>query len=163
MSKQQSTKKEQIQTIIIAVLSLVIIFGGAYFASELKYCQVIEPTEVLTDIGMSEFNELLKSEDASIIYIARPGCGYCQQQKPIMEEVARDNKLEVHYLNTDNLTETEMYSLFAVDTKLFGKDGSEFGTPTTLVVKSGKIVDSVIGYTEKDSLVNFFTKNDLIK
>ena len=102
MSKQQSTKKEQIQTNIIAVLSLVIIFGGAYFASELKYCQVIEPTEVLTDIGMSEFNELLKSEDASIIYIARPGCGYCQQQKPIMEEVARDNKLEVHYLNTDN-------------------------------------------------------------
>lgn len=163
MKEQHSTKKEKIQSVIIAVLTLIIVLGGAYFASELKYCEVKEPVELLQEIGMTEFTTLLNEEEPSIIYIARPGCGYCQQQEPIVEETVEEYGLTVHYLNTDNLTETEMYSLFAVDKELFGEEGKDFGTPTTLVVKSGKIVDSVVGLTSKEGLVELFTKNDLIK
>ena len=161
--KQQSTTKERIQSIIIAVLSLIIVLGGAYFASELKYCEVKEPVELLQDIGMTEFTTLLNEKEASIIYIARPGCGFCQQQEPIVEKLVEENGLTVHYLNTDHLSENEFYSLVKVDTKLFGKDGEDFGTPTILVVKSGKIVDSVVGYKEEGALKEFFTKNGFIK
>lgn len=162
MKKEQGTKKEKIQSVIIAILSLIIILGGAYFASEIKYCETPEEVVLLQDIGMTEFTTLLHNNEPSIIYIARPGCGYCQQQKPIVESIVSEYGVVVHYLNTDNLTEDEMYSLFAVDTKLFGEDGKEFGTPTTLVVKSGKIVDSVVGLTDEDSLIDFFSKNELI-
>lgn len=163
MKQQQTTKTEKIQGIIIAVLTLVIILGGAYFASELKYCEVKEPVELLQDIGMTEFTTLLNEEEPSIIYIARPGCGYCQQQEPIVEQIVEEYGITVHYLNTDNLTDSEMYSLFKVDTKLFGEEGEDFGTPTILIVKAGKVVDSIVGLTAEDSLVDFFEENGLIK
>jgi len=163
MMEQQSTNKEKIQSIVIAVLALIILFGGAYFASELKYCEMPEPVEVLEEIGMTEFTTLLNGEESSIIYIARPGCGFCQQQEPIVESVALENDIVVHYLNTDNLTSDEMYSLFKVDTKLFGEEGKDFGTPTILIVKDGKIVDSVVGLTEEEGLISFFKDNKIIK
>lgn len=160
MKEQQSTKKEKIQSIIIAILTLVIILGGAYFASELKYCEVQEPVELLQDIGMTEFTTLLNEEEPSIIYVARPGCGYCQQQKPIMEEVVSEYGVTVHYINTDNLTEIEVNDLITMVEEATDDD---FGTPTTLIVKSGKIVDFVVGLNSKDGLVDLFAKNDFIK
>ena len=48
----QGTKKEKIQGIIIAILSLIIVFGGAYFASELKYCDQKEELQ-FEEIGFN--------------------------------------------------------------------------------------------------------------
>ena len=63
--EEKGTKKEKIQSIIIAVLSLIIVFGVAFFASELKYCDVKEEIQ-LEEIGMNEFITLLNDEsDAS--------------------------------------------------------------------------------------------------
>lgn len=160
--EEKGTKKERIQSIIIAVLSLIIVFGVAFFASELKYCDVKEEIQ-LEEIGMNEFITLLNDESASIIYIARPGCGYCQQQQPIMKAVVNEYNLTVHYLNTDNLTNENMSYIFKLDEKLFGENGKNFGTPTTLIVKKGEIVDSVIGLTQNKDLVTFFKENGFIK
>lgn len=160
--EEKGTKKEKIQSIIIAVLSLIIVFGVAFFASELKYCDVKEEIQ-LEEIGMNEFITLLNDESSSIIYIARPGCGYCQQQEPIMKAVVNEYNLTVHYLNTDNLTNENMSYIFKLDEKLFGENGKNFGTPTTLIVKKGEIVDSVIGLTQNKDLVTFFKENGFIK
>lgn len=160
--EEKGTKKERIQSIIIAVLSLIIVFGVAFFASELKYCDVKEEIQ-LEEIGMNEFITLLNDESSSIIYIARPGCGYCQQQEPIMKAVVNEYNLTVHYLNTDNLTNENMSYIFKLDEKLFGENGKNFGTPTTLIVKKGEIVDSVIGLTQNKDLVTFFKENGFIK
>ena len=160
--EEKGTKKEKIQSIIIAVLSLIIVFGVAFFASELKYCDVKEEIQ-LEEIGMNEFITLLNDESASIIYIARPGCGYCQQQEPIIKAVVNEYNLTVHYLNTDNLTNENMSYIFKLDEKLFGENGKNFGTPTTLIVKKGEIVDSVIGLTQNKDLVTFFKENGFIK
>lgn len=160
----KGTKKERVLTIVVVVLSAIIVFGGAYFASELKYCSVAETKEVtLEQIGMNEFTTLLNDESASIIYIARPTCGYCQQQEPIVKQIFGEYDLPLYYLNTDNLSAEEMSKLFETDESLFGKDGSEFGTPTTIVVKNGKIVDSTVGLTQKDDYLSFLKNNGFIK
>ena len=160
--EEQGLTKEKIQGIIIAILSAIIIFGGAYFVSELKYCEVKE-TVSLSEIGINEFTTLLNDEAASIIYIARPGCGFCKQQEPIMKQVATEYDLIVHYLNTDELTTDNMVYLLGLDKKLFGEDGKKFGTPTTLIVQKGKIVEGSIGLMSNTELVNFFTKHGFIK
>ena len=116
----------------------------------------------LSEIGMSEFTTLLNGEEASIIYLARPGCTYCQRQEPIVKELISEYNLVFHYLNTDNLTSDEMQSIFSIDEELFGENGEEFGTPTTLIVKEGKIVDSLIGLTQKESFEEFLHNNELI-
>ncbi len=157
------TKREKVMGVVITVLSLVILCGVAYFASELKYCSVEENEVKFDNIGINEFTTLLNGDTAEIIYIARPGCYYCQQQEPIVKKLISKYELVFHYLNTDELTEADMNKIFAVDVELFGKDGSEFGTPTTLVVKNGKIVDSLVGLTQQTEFESFLTKNGFIK
>ena len=160
------TKREKVQGVVIAILSLIIVFGFAYFASELKYCDNsdVEESDVeLSQIGITEYTTLLNGDSASIIYVARPTCSYCQKQEPIVKQLVAEHNIVVHYLNTDELSSADMNVLFKSDTKLFGEDGSEFGTPTTLVVKGGKVVDSLIGLTEKDSFESFLQKNGFIK
>lgn len=161
---ENGTKKEKIQGIIIAILSVIIVLGGAFFASELKYCEVKEePKVTLEEIGMNEFTTLLNDKSPSIVYIARPSCGFCQQQEPIVESLVASYELPLFYLNTDNLTDKEMLSLFKVDEKLFGKEGKEFGTPTTIAVKGGKIIDALVGLTQKADFEQFLKNNGFIK
>lgn len=157
------TKREKIMAGVIAVLSLVILCGVAYFASEMKYCSKEEKEVEFDNIGINEFTTLLNDDEASIIYIARPGCYYCQQQEPIVKDLISKHGLVFHYLNTDELSETDMNKIFAVDVTLFGKDGEEFGTPTTLIVKGGKIVDAQVGLTQTGDFEKFLTKNGFIK
>ena len=161
----KGTKKERIQTVVIAILSVIIVFGGAYFASELKYCSTPEQkVGELEQIGMTEFTTLLNDDSASVIYIARPTCSYCQQQEPIVKEIVGENEgLPIFYLNTDNLTSDEMSKLFKTDKELFGEDGKDFGTPTTIIVQKGKVVDSIVGLTDKDNYVSFLQRHGFIK
>ena len=159
---EQGTTKEKIQSVIIAILSIIIVFGGAFFASELKYCKVEELVS-LESISFNNFTTLLNDDAASIIYIGRPDCGYCQQQEPIMKQVATEHELNIFYLNANELTAKDSSTLFALDEKIFGKDGKEFGTPTTLIVKKGKIVEGSVGLMQKADLVKFLTKHEFIK
>ena len=158
------TNREKIQSIIIAVLVAIIIFGGAFMASELKSCDVVAEKEVeFEEISMVEFTTLLNADTNSFVYLARPGCGYCEQQQPILKDLVSKYGFTVFYLNTDNLSDNDFLTIFALDTNIFGEDGSKFGTPTMLIVKDGKIVDSIIGLTQSDSLEDFLTKNSIIK
>lgn len=156
---------DKIKNIVIVILSLIIIIGGCYFIPEMKNCGSPRTEETELDvIGMTEFTTLLNADVESVIYIARPTCTFCQSQEPIVKEIVSEYKgIPVFYLNTDELSADEMHTLFKTDKALFGEDGKEFGTPTTLVVKNGKIVDSIVGLTQKNDFINFLQKNNIIK
>lgn len=159
----KNMSKEKIQGIIIVILLLIITFGGSYFASEMKTCSNnTESKEVeLASISYSEYKKLKKEDDLSIIYIARPGCSYCQQQEPIVKQIMQEYGLMVNYMNTDDMSSEEIEEL--INSYDVFKGGDNFGTPTILLVQKGKIVDSTIGYSEKDALVSFFTEHELIE
>lgn len=164
MKEQNGTKKEKIQGIIIAVLAIIIVIGGSFFASELKYCKSNSKDVELEEIGMTEFTTLLNGESAEIIYLARPGCAFCQKQEPIVKQIIAEHDVVFHYLNTDNLTQDQFNAIIDLDEdeSLFGENGKKFGTPTILIVKEGKIVDAQVGYTEKAEFEKFLQNNGFI-
>ena len=164
MKEQNGTKKEKIQGIIIAVLAIIIVIGGSFFASELKYCKSNNKDVELEEIGMTEFTTLLNGDSAEIIYLARPGCTYCQKQEPIVKQIIAEHDVVFHYLNTDNLTQDQFNTIIDLDEdeSLFGEDGKNFGTPTVLIVKEGKIFDAQVGYTEKAQFEKFLQNNGFI-
>ncbi len=60
---------------------------------------------------IDEIKELMNSETGELIYIGRPGCSYCQQFSPILED-ASDDEFELtfdiifgteQFLNTQDL------------------------------------------------------------
>ena len=157
-------KKENIDKLknfTIVVLVLIIVFGASYFASELQECDSYSAgnsSSDLNDIDIDEYLDLKESSDASIIYIARPTCGYCQQEEPIVKNIVYEYGITVNYLNTDNLDDDGQAKLIKSDD--YFSEG--YGTPLLLVVKDDEIVDILKGLSDKDTIVNFFKENGFI-
>lgn len=158
-------RKEKVYQGIILALVLVIIFGVAFFASELKGCtkEVVEKAQ-LTSITMDNFDELWNGEEVSVIYLAKDDCGYCQQQKPVLIDVMTEYDIVVNYLDVNTLdndaanTLYEKYGSFQEEN--YGVDGIR--TPTMLFVSGGKLLYQTLGVIDEAGLIEYFTNYGLI-
>ena len=172
MKKETKKKKDEELTIkvnktnllkgigIVAVVLLVV--GLAFFAS--KGGESKNPGDFI-NITLNEYLEKLKGEEKSIIYIARPTCSWCQKETPILKKIIGQYDLDVYYLNTENFYDSakqdyteEGYTFMASSEKY--KDG--FGTPNTIIVQNGEIVDGAFGYVEANDLKNLLKSNGFI-
>lgn len=158
-------KREKIYQGIIVALLLVIIFGLAFFASELKGCkkEVVKQAQ-LTTITMDDFNELWNDEAVSVIYLARDTCGYCQQQKPILIEFMTKYDVVVNYIDVSKLDTDGANTLYekygAFQEEKYGVDGIR--TPTILFISGGKLLYQTLGVIDEAGLVDYFTEYGLI-
>ena len=60
----------------------------------------------LNKISCRGYQEITKSEDKSIVLIARPTCGHCVNFIPVLEEIVEEYGITVNYFNTDALSKT---------------------------------------------------------
>ncbi len=174
---------EKLKSATIVILILIIVFGASYFTSELQECGSKDNTTTTTsstnnssnedssssdipedeqgdlnDIDIDEYLDLKEGSEASIIYIARPTCHYCQEMEPIVRNVVYEYDVTVNYLNTDELDDDGQAKLIKSDD--YFSEG--YGTPLLLVVKDDEIVDILEGLSDKDTTVNFFKDNGFI-
>ena len=180
---------DTLKNVAIVVLIIVIIFGGSFLASNnskdynksekksanteensgtdqttalQKESESISEDEQadIEEISVDRYLELMDEDEPSVIYIARPTCSYCQIETPIMKHVVYQNPdARVYYLNTDEFEEDDQ-SKFTKSDDMFSES---FGTPTTIVVKGGKVVDSIAGATSGENLTQLFKKNGIIE
>lgn len=111
-------------------------------------------------VSIDEYLNLIKSSDKQIILIARPTCGYCEKFTPVLKQAMEDMNLTINYVNTDNFSSDD-WSKFQNSFDYLASN--EWGTPLTLIVQNGEIVDKNNGYVELDAIKEFFTKNGLGK
>ena len=143
--------------LIGAVLVLVLVgicsTKGTTAQEEIEFPLELKGEVGLHEITYSEYEDMVEAGDPFVVVIERTTCGYCQQYMPIMEEVAKEQKIAVTYINTDNLTEEEFDELSTTNKYL---KKHEWGTPTTLFMLGDRIVDSIGGYVGKESIEAFF-------
>lgn len=177
---------EKLKSATIVVLVLIIVFGASYFTSELQECDnkgsstttsstnnsssngttstssdIPEDEQGdLNEIGIDEYLDLKKDDEASIIYVARPTCHYCQEMEPIVKNIVYEYDVTVNYLNTDELDD-EGQAKFIKSDDYFDEKGG-YGTPMLIIVKDDKFVDVLEGLTDKDTAIKFFEDNGLI-
>ena len=177
---------EKLKSATIVVLILIIVFGASYFASELQECDNKDTSTTtsstdtnssndtstnsdisedeqgdLNEIDIDEYLKLLEDDEASIIYVARPTCHYCQEMEPIVRNVVYEYGVKVNYLNTDELDDEGQADFIKSDDYFEEKGG--YGTPMLIIVKDDDFVDVMEGLTDKDTIVNFFKDNGLIE
>ena len=147
-------KTDYVLIAVVIVLALVGIFSskGTKAEEELDFPLQLSGKVGLNEITYKEYKDMVAAGDAFVVVIERTGCGYCQMYMPIMKEVAEEKKIAVTYINTDNLTEDELNELSTTN-KYLRKN--QWGTPTTLFMLGDRIVDSISGYVEKDSILKF--------
>jgi predicted bacteriocin transport accessory protein len=96
---------------------------------------------------------MVDNGDAFVVVIERTGCSYCTMYMPIVEEVAKENKIPLYYIDIAELTSEEMEKLESGNSYL--KKNSQWGTPTTLFMLGDRVLNSIGGYVEKDSVLAF--------
>ena len=107
----------------------------------------------------------MKYDEKSIIYVARPTCSYCVKETPIIKRLGAEYNLKIYYLNTQNFYSSTTQNYTEDGYKFINsaeqyKDG--FGTPNTIIVQNGKIVDGIYQYVEANELKDLFVRNGFI-
>lgn len=159
-----SEKKANEVTRTIVVCAVLIVLIGLTFVVGLttKKDKLLYQSHVgIKDITVSEYLDIIAKDDTSIIYIGRPGCGYCQMFNPILTEVLNKYKIGVEYVNIEEIASEEEWNSFIESNDYLS--AGEWGTPTLIIYKNGEVVNINPGYVENDVLVKFLSDNELIK
>lgn len=87
----------------------------------------INKTE-LTEITYNQLVTKINNKDSFVLCISRTTCSHCNDYKPKLNEVAKENSITIYYIDVDKYDEEEFSNLISFD-------GS---TPTTIFVKNGE-------------------------
>ena len=145
------------------ILIIVLVIGLAVGASNLKKVDGNDSVETVTleeagfnEVSLDEYLELIKSSEKNVILVARPTCTYCEAFAPILSEASKELNIEVNYIDTDKFTNDDWTTF---NNSLSYLSDEQWGTPLTLIVQNGEIVDVNSGYVELETIISFFTNN----
>ena len=158
-SKELVLKVVKIIAIIVVVLAFIALTIGVTYvkkSEENKVENVTLETAGFKKLTVSEFVELTKKDEKSIVLVARPTCSYCELFTPTLKQAMDDMKLVVNYVNTDSFSE-EDWSTFSNSLEYLKT--TEWGTPLVIIVQNGKVVADNQGYVELDEIKSFFKEN----
>ena len=112
----------------------------------------------MKEISYNEYKDLITNKKTFILEIMRKDFSACINFKPKLEQVSKDYKIEIKYINTDNLTDKEYE-------KLSNETGIS-GTPTVIFYNDGieKTKSSRInGSVSVDKIISKFKANGFIE
>lgn len=116
-------------------------------------------TKDFINITANDYLNYYNGSEKQIVLIGRPTCQYSNIAEPILKNIAYKKKIDICYLNTDELTPEEEESIIASNE--FFQDS--LGTPILLVIGEGKIIDKVDGATDTNHYLEFLKNNGFIK
>ncbi len=165
---------------IISVLVLIFILADGTEKTKNTDSQSGEPTEVSADYDVSAFKEIkaqdIKKESKGkniLIYVGRSSCGYCVQYVPVLTQVQeKSKKYQTYYIDIAKILDFSSAAGGILDQEannIMQQLDKEFmesnwgATPLTLVVKDSKLVDSIVGYVDADTLEALIKKNGFVK
>lgn len=143
--------------ILIGVVVLIVVFAlfsskGNEKLDDVEYPLTLAGESGLHQMSYDDYATMVDNGDAFIVIIERAGCSFCTMYMPIVEEVAKEKKIPIYYIDTDTLTTDEMNELNNNNSYL---KRNNWGTPTTLFMLGDRVLDTISGYTEKDSVLSF--------
>ena len=157
-----TSKQKDLFLVALVVILLVVAFFVTKDSKpklDIELPVALEGTAGFTEINYSEYEEKINSEKPFVVVIVRDGCGYCEAYEPVLEEVANEYSLPIYYINLANISEEEMETLSTSNSYL---KKNQWGTPTTLFMYGDTVIDSISGYVEKDTFVEFAKENFLV-
>jgi len=153
------------KTDIALILGVVVVIIISMFAFSNKTPKTETPVTLSDNFGevrqisYSDYNTMVEDENTFILVVSREGCSYCESFIPIIDEVSKEEQIPVYIVDLATFTEDEATAF--TESNSFLKRG-DWGTPTTLVLKGTEVIDTLAGYTEKDSLIEFFDETVVV-
>lgn len=143
MNNKENKKLYIIFGLIVALLLLLLI-SSMTSKKGVKYVEKVD--------------EAFNNAGATVLYLGRPTCGYCSLMTPVMDSLSDAYDFEYEYINTDEITSSQLSDIL----ERFDKTVDEFGTPYIVVVEDGIVIAEQEGYTDEESMFNFFQNAGII-
>lgn len=141
-----------------------------------KYLNHIIPEDEIAYKTVSTYDEymkVIKSKNVIMTVFGRNSCYWCNKFKPIYNEVAQEQGVDIYYIDSDSFDKDEYNKILNSGLNIPAKctDSKEedlplssgFGTPLTIFTKKGKEVDCIGGYVNKASLESKLKSVGMIK
>ena len=139
-------KKRIIVLLSIVAAVILLIIGGSIYESH------------KSNSYLDDFYSAFNGSENKLVMIGRDNCSWCQLFKPVLDSMHEEYGFDYLYINTNELTS----SVFSKLLKTIGVAEDNFGTPLTIVVKNGEVVDSINGYVDDQDLFEFLKKYEFI-
>ena len=104
---------------------------------------------------MDNFYKYFNSKKTKVIYYASSTCGYCSLETPIMEQISKDYDMDFLHIDSSKLSNSDRE-------KMLKELNIDHATPTTIIVKNGKIIDTQIGYIDGGKMVEFLKNGNVL-
>jgi thioredoxin 1 len=91
-------------------------------------------------------DEVLNSDKTVVVDFYADWCGPCRMLSPVIEELSSEMK-DVKFVKVDTDSESSIAGEYEVQ-----------GIPTIVFIKDGKEVERVVGFKDKDDLINILNK-----
>ena len=148
----------KVKNIIIGVVIVIILLLPAFLNPPKK--EVVAYKTIST---YEEYKKIVDSDKITMAVFGRNSCSWCNKYKPIYNEVAEENKIDIYYFDSDSFNKEEYNKIMNMkELKILAKcnrEGEEqslsegFGTPLTLFTAKGETIDCIGGYVDKDELL----------
>lgn len=150
-------KVKKSDLVLIGAVLLIVVIGlfsskGTVALEEVNYPLTLSGEPGLKQITYAEYETLVNDGSAFIVVIERTSCSFCQVYMPVLEDVAKEKKIPIVYIDTDTLSSEDLNSLSTTNQYL---KRNNWGTPTTLLMLGERVLDSIGGYVEKDAVFDF--------
>ena len=162
--QKKETNNNLINGIMIGV-AILIVAAMAVVVSKNKNLG----TEFIQEVTYSEYKEVIKNPDYTVVLLASPTCSHCREYKPFVNAVAEEYDFKVYYVNvhSSDLTNEQYDEIHDNNSVLKDQFDSEGGkvipTPTTIIYQNNKEVASALGDIGYDKLKSFLKENGVIK
>lgn len=139
--------KNNNKIIVICGIILLIIIVVLFY---IKYNK-----KQLIELTYTELVNKINNKDSFVLCISRTTCSHCYDYKPKLNEVAKEYKINIFYIDVDKYNEEDFSNLISFD-------GS---TPTTIFIKNGEektTSNRINGDVSKSKIISKLKSNDFI-
>jgi len=104
--------------------------------------------DIIKELTQDSFDKFIQSEHRAIVKFSAEWCGPCQMLKPVVEEVAKEQKDKVKFGDIDIDNNSELAQRFQV-----------MSVPTMIFFKDKEQVHRIQGAVDKEKLLKDIKEN----
>lgn len=145
---------------IVTIIENVDFEENDYFEIASRYGIIDESSaNSLTNVSFNEFKSIISSQSKNIIMLGKADCEYCERIRPIIGKISIQNNLTIYYYQIN----VKEYSIVDEYLLSIGYTGGKILPPVILITENNKVLDFVVGLSDKNLFESKFRELGVIR